>query len=352
MQPEFSIIVPVYNVEKYLHLCVDSLRSQTFAQIEIILVDDGSTDRSPEICDEYSQADSRITTIHQINSGAGLARNAGLNIAKGKYITFVDSDDYLDADSFERLLGIMETENLDLLRFGRSTFISENKLTGTCENDDLKIYTDPDDIRRIQLSLFSRPTNPSEKDINLGGAPWGAIFKREIINRNNIRFLSEREIISEDYIFNYEYLNHCKRVGKTYRTLYHWRLTPNSITRSPKTDNVVRTVATAKLMTQKFRDDKFPPSAENYAMGYVVEVLRAHIKNILVSKMSIADKMDWLRRQADIPYISHIHQNYPWRKLKFKHQFYFYSFARKHFRLLYAFVAGQEKLRALKSKLK
>lgn len=98
-----SVIVPIYNVERYLEKCVNSILNQSYADLEIILVDDGSHDKCPDICDEYAKHDSRIKVIHRANGGLSDARNAGLDIAKGEYISFIDSDDYIDPLMFEKM---------------------------------------------------------------------------------------------------------------------------------------------------------------------------------------------------------------------------------------------------------
>lgn len=108
-KPLVSIIVPVYNVERYIKRCVDSLRGQTLQNIEIILVDDGSKDNSGCLCDEFAQQDSKIHVIHKQNAGQGLARNDGLNIAKGHYVLFIDSDDFIEPDTCEKLSDRMGT---------------------------------------------------------------------------------------------------------------------------------------------------------------------------------------------------------------------------------------------------
>lgn len=115
MQKKISIIVPVYKVEKELDRCVQSLIHQTYENIEIILVDDGSPDRCPELCDQYAQEDSRIKVIHKENGGLSDARNAGLNLATGDYVLYIDSDDYIDLDSCERLLRATKEEMVDIV---------------------------------------------------------------------------------------------------------------------------------------------------------------------------------------------------------------------------------------------
>lgn len=113
-QPEISVIVPIYNVEKYLDKCVQSIRNQTFTDLEIILVDDGSPDRCGEMCDAYAREDLRIRVIHKENGGLSDARNAGIDAARGKYLGFVDSDDYIEADMYEMLHSMIVQENADV----------------------------------------------------------------------------------------------------------------------------------------------------------------------------------------------------------------------------------------------
>lgn len=116
--PKLSIIVPVYNVEKYLGRCLDSILRQTFSDFELLLVNDGSTDGSTEICDIYAKNDARIRIIHQSNSGQGMARNAGLSVATGEYIGFVDSDDWIAGDMYEHLISILERYGCDVAETG------------------------------------------------------------------------------------------------------------------------------------------------------------------------------------------------------------------------------------------
>ena len=104
MEPLISVIIPVYNVEKYLNKCITSVVEQTYKNLEIIIVDDGSTDQSPEICDEWKKRDSRIQVVHSSNGGAGKARNTALDMATGDYVTFVDSDDYIAPQMYQVLL--------------------------------------------------------------------------------------------------------------------------------------------------------------------------------------------------------------------------------------------------------
>ena len=121
-----SVIIPIYNVEKYLQECLDSVIDQTLKDIEIILVDDGSPDNCPRICDEYAQKDARIKVIHKENGGYGSAVNRGLEEATGEYIGIVEPDDYIDSDMYEDLYNIAQTNNADIVKSDHYTFSTKN----------------------------------------------------------------------------------------------------------------------------------------------------------------------------------------------------------------------------------
>lgn len=137
-----SVIVPVYKVEKYLHRCVDSIINQTYKNLEIILVDDGSPDNCPKICDEYAQKDQRIKVIHKKNAGISEARNAGLEIAQGEFVAFVDSDDYIDSTMYEKMLLLAQKEKNDLVLCGFKKVSEDGKI----ENFNEKIMQEEIDF--------------------------------------------------------------------------------------------------------------------------------------------------------------------------------------------------------------
>lgn len=202
-KPFISVIVPIYNVEKYLHKCIDSILNQTLKNIEIILVNDGSTDNCGKIIDEYAKKDERIIVIHKENEGQSSARNKGLDIARGEYIGFVDSDDWLHHDMYENLYNAINESNADLCICGREAY-SEDGILGyqiKLENEliDLNEY----DIREyISSKLFYKHTV----------VVWNKIYKKEVIKNNNIRFEDVSYVGSEDALFNYQYLLIAKKI--------------------------------------------------------------------------------------------------------------------------------------------
>ena len=212
-----SIIVPVYNVEKYLDRCIQSLVNQSLNNIEIILVDDGSLDNCPKICDEYARNDSRIKVIHKKNAGLGYARNSGLEIASGEYVAFVDSDDYVDITMYEKLYNETIHNKYDIVYCG---FVVEKKDQSTyIENAKDRILLKKEKI--IELCRNMIACNVEEKNERTESmAVWHGIYKKEIIDRYNVKFESERDILSEDIVFDTLFLPLCKMIRNIPDALY------------------------------------------------------------------------------------------------------------------------------------
>ena len=203
--PQISVIVPVYNTEQYLRQCLDSILCQTFSDFELILVDDGSSDNSGQICDEYALLDQRITVIHKVNCGVSSARNSGLKCALGQYIVFVDADDLINIDYFENLTSV----HADLVL---SSF------------DDYW----PDTKKRIEYQAkYGEFIIKNENDIVAylkgGYAPgfvWGKLFLNQIIKKYKICF-DETQKHSEDILFIGDYIKHINYIYKLNYCGYH-----------------------------------------------------------------------------------------------------------------------------------
>lgn len=191
--PLVSVIVPVYRAEKYINQCVDSLLGQSYRNIEVILVDDGSPDRSGAICDEYAVRDSRVKVIHQPNGGVSVARNAGLDVAKGDCVAFVDSDDYVSKEYLEAFIPHISS---DLVVGGFNTFPESKQFRlkqASYKADNMKDFVE-EHLSRLYYTT-----------------PWGKIYKRAIIEENNLRF-NVRFRFAEDCLFNLSYLLYCNTV--------------------------------------------------------------------------------------------------------------------------------------------
>lgn len=225
-----SIIVPVYNVKEYLAECVDSIRNQTLADIEIILVDDGSSDGSSEMCDAYAKLDSRVQVIHQHNGGSTRARNAGLLASHGEYIGFVDSDDWIEPQMYEQLLWQCTQNHADLAVCAKycSHKKSEYKEPlGVPEG----IYEKNDPEKTIIRNLIY-----SEKGQSRGISPnlYDKLFQRELLFRYQFS-VDERMKYGEDDVCAYSCLLHAERVAMLDRAFYHYRQRSGSVCHSEDT---------------------------------------------------------------------------------------------------------------------
>ncbi|OJH47577.1 glycosyltransferase family 2 protein [Lactococcus lactis] len=215
MSELISVIVPVYNVKEYLEECIRSIINQTYENLEIILVDDGSTDGSSEICDEYAARDKRIRIIHKENGGLSSARNVGINHANGLYISFVDSDDWLELDLYKILYGAIKATNADIAACGRYLASESGKLKMHC-SDEQRIYSRKEALKEIfQLG-------------SIDVAAWDKLYHRSVIEE--IRF-PEGEI-NEDTAVVYEVFNNVKKLVHVGCPLYNYRVRIGSITKS------------------------------------------------------------------------------------------------------------------------
>ncbi len=201
MNQKISIIVPIYNVKDYLKQCVSSIISQTYTNLEIILVDDGATDGCSEICDELSQTDSRIRVIHKPNGGLSDARNAGLDIATGDYIGFVDSDDSIESDMFELLLNNLLKHNADISCCRYTRVWDDGKEEEIGNDHAVSVYTGNDGLREY---LYGKTMDPFV---------WNKLYKATLLNSHDgekYRFI--KGILGEDNPFNIEILKNIDKI--------------------------------------------------------------------------------------------------------------------------------------------
>ena len=209
--PKVSIIIPVYNVEKYLPACPDSILNQSFKDFEVLLIDDGSTDKSREICDKYSLSDKRIRTIHKINEGVSIARNTGIKEAKAEWITFIDSDDWVEKD----FLSAFFQKGKEITP---TTLVSQGILfdyDGKKANEPFFQYD------TISATKASFPSIIPQYKILHNGCPCCKLFNRELIINNNILF-TPKTSTHEDHIFVLNYLLYIDKLILLDSLFYHY----------------------------------------------------------------------------------------------------------------------------------
>lgn len=214
--PIISVVVPIYKVEPYLERCLKSITEQTYTNLEIILVDDGSPDRCPEICDIWKKRDSRIQVIHKVNGGLSDARNAGLDYATGEYIAFVDSDDFIEIEMYEVLLKAAKQYNAQIVCCGRNLIVGGKKV-GVAFTSELECSMD---ARQAQIELLTYGL--------IEEAAWDKLYKRDLFD--GIRFPVGE--INEDIIVLPRLIDRCQTIAHVAVPLYNYVQTPGSITQS------------------------------------------------------------------------------------------------------------------------
>lgn len=202
--PAVSVIVPIYNGEKFIHQCVDSILSQTFDDWELILVDDGSTDNCAEICDEYAAEDERIIVIHGTNKGVSIARNIGLAAASGEYVAFCDGDDYFKENLLARTYAIAKEQNADVVSFNLKR-LSQNGAQEVEESKELDIIDLGQDNR---FDFLYKVATWQTK----GWQACRSIFRRQLIAEHQIKFCDTCGNFAEDLGFTLEYLLYASRI--------------------------------------------------------------------------------------------------------------------------------------------
>lgn len=233
---EITIIVPVYNAAEHLRRCVDSLFAQTLKNFELILVDDGSSDESPAICDCYT-ADPRVKVIHKENGGPCTARNCGMDAAQGEFIGFVDADDWCEPDMFEKLYNIATEDEADM---AFCDYIIENESGGRPVAADLNgdYFYDTVSIKQAILPYFFGYNSSELKNYksycpfaDYSSYIWLCIFKTSVIRENELYFPSQNEYYNEDNLFNLNFVTHSKRIVHIAKPFYHYRDCESSLTK-------------------------------------------------------------------------------------------------------------------------
>ncbi len=261
---KLSIVVPVYNVEKYLVRCLDSLLGQTYKNIEIILVDDGSTDSSSLICDKYKEQDNRISVIHKENGGLSDARNVGLRNSTGDYVIFVDSDDYIEIDSCEKIA--------PFLKSGAEVFICDcnvNKSGYAHEHyKNLKIGKEYNGAEYLKKALQKR---------KFPVMAWLNIYRRDFLVENNLIF--KKGILHEDIEFTPRMFLKAKSVVYTGIVFYNYVINDSSITsnknKTKHCRDIYSTCIHLNALIKDFGDNKLRKLLEDYLVSCYLGIFRA-----------------------------------------------------------------------------
>lgn len=326
---KISIIVPIYNVENYLRRCLDSLINQSLTDIEIILVNDGSPDRSYLICDEYAKLDSRIKVINKENEGLGLARNRGLEVAVGEYIAFVDSDDFVELDMYKKLYDSAQSNGSDVVFCNFNEF-SVNKVV----YPNMEVSTSFELNGRDEIFYFLTDMIGAEpsyhKDRKYSMSVWRAIYSRDIIVNNNVKFPSERELISEDVVFHVRFLSKINKLSYLTYCGYYYCENETSLTKTFRSDRFekykILHSELLNLLNNCYPDklDIGRLSVDRLFLGYVRR-----------RSLSIETSIDDLKNYVDDDYLLMVSNRYPCFSLPLKHFIFLLLLKYKMYRTIY-----------------
>lgn len=323
--PKVSVIIPVYNVEKYLDECVQSIRKQTLVDIEIILVDDESSDNCPKMCDDYADMDCRIKVVHKKNGGLGFARNSGLDVATGEYVAFTDSDDYELIDTYDTLYKLAVSSHSDIVYYQFISNAASEPSISVFENED---------IRKLMLDMVANtPEKHSERDIQVSSCL--GLYRRSLIEDNSIRFHSERDLISEDLVFNLDILKCSAKAIVTKFQFYFYRINLNSLTHTPRSDRHIRNKYFYKYLINWLDQNGFENNGRIRAMRLLIGYSRSTIKQIYNSGLLCEERN---RRLIEIcsDYIwQSIKIEYPIQQMFIMHRLFFNCMIHQKYWLLY-----------------
>ena len=284
-----SVVVPVYNAEKYIRRCVNSIQNQTYHNLEIILVDDGSPDKSGQICDQLSKEDDRIRVVHKQNAGPGFARNVGIELMTGRYVTFIDSDDWIDASHIENLYNALVLAKADLCIGGHTIVYESNEKIVHPANLEQKVYRGDEIVTQVLLPLIG-PEPDYPNDVQLEPSSSMSLYDAQIIKDHNIRFLNGKSVVSEDLYFNMDYLQQSSSVVITDEVGYFYFVNDQSISRKYNPEQLNRTVGFYSEVTRRIKqyglEDKV---AYRLDRSYLMRV-RVLIRQIVMSDLRFGEK--------------------------------------------------------------
>lgn len=304
-----SVVVPVYNVKPYLERCVNGILNQTYKLLEIILVDDGSTDGSGDLCESFKSVDNRVRVIHKQNAGLGYARNSGLEICTGKYVAFVDSDDEVTSTLISDLYVGLTSNKVDECKLGYNRIDVNSKVCGE-KKYPFEMFVGDKAKNVFAPRLIG--SAPDKKD-SIEMSVWGCLFNLAIIREYNVKFPSERELISEDIIFQLEYLQHANGACTIEAIDYKYRINEKSLTQSYRADRLEKCIVIYDELQRRLKLYGYDDDALNRAKRMFCVYIRMCIAQELKNNRSIA--VANIKSICNNPRVREVVESYPQRQL-------------------------------------
>ena len=298
-----TIVVPVYKVEKYLNRCLNSIVNQTYENLEIILVDDGSPDRCPLICDEWANKDKRIKVVHKKNAGLGMARNTGLDHATGKYICFFDSDDYVALNTIEKAYENIKKYSSDIVMYGMYSVDSEGKVVSADIPQTDKDYYSGDEIAKFILPNMLGADPSTGKKLGFNMSSSGRMYSMELINQYNWRFVSERQYISEDFYSLLELHRYVRSVSIIHEAFYYYCYNDTSLTHVFNSQRFERVCICHHGMTDLYIKSGYPREVKTCLDSQFLGSVIGTMKLIVSSELDNKTKKQEIKKIVDDRYL-------------------------------------------------
>lgn len=316
-EAKVSVVIPVYDVEKYIKKCVNSIVNQTYKNLEIIIIDDGSTDNSAKICDELGHRDKRIKVIHKKNEGLGLTRDKGICEATGKYIYFIDSDDYINRNTIERCVELAEKNNLQIVTFGAESIDNNGKIISeTIPSSNSQIYAGEDIKNKIFPIILGNNEVKFDGISNLIGSAWASFYLLDFIRKIDWKFVSERIYLSEDVFSFLSLYNYVTRIGIISETFYYYRKNEKSLTHVYVKDKFNRNnkflIEGLKICEKNNYNTEIIVGLKKYYIANTFGIL----KSLIASSMSKEEKEDELKKIVNDKILQNLLKSYNLRSEK------------------------------------
>lgn len=290
-----TVVVPVYKVEKYLDCCVESIVNQTYKNLEIILVDDGSPDACPAKCDEWAKRDSRIRVIHKKNQGLGMARNTGIEHAAGEYICFFDSDDYVDARTIEKAYEKAESCAADIILYGICDIDDDGNVLNAGKPETPKEYFSGAEVCEELLPDVIDCSSSNSKVKSVPFSACSCLFSMDLIRRANWRFVSERAVISEDSYSLLKLYPHVDKICVLPESLYYHRRNNASLSRSFRSDRFEKTKYFVLKAFELTEECGYNVKIKNRVCGLFFNFTIDALKHIVSSDETLKNKVKFIR---------------------------------------------------------
>ncbi len=320
IRPKISVIIPCYKVEKYLDRCIKSVIEQTLKELEIILVDDESPDRVPEMCDGWTSKDPRIKVVHKKNGGLGIACNSGIKVATGKYVAFLDSDDWIDADMYQTMYDIAEKYQAQMVFTGLKRVDEKGRVSTMPHPSKQKIYKRKDELLSLMLDIIaSEPEDPVERHIQMSAKT--VLYNLDFLKCCNICFESERKFISEDLLFNLDCLNKSNCAVVLPYLYYNYFINSFSLTSMARPDRFEKYCLIRDELLRRYNNLASNREYKNRVNRMFIGYCRTIIERICKDKyISTVSKWNLLLTICKNKLWRNIGEEYPVHRMPIKHK--------------------------------